>query len=162
MMRFVPSDYTVSILGFIDSVPKYEIEKIRFGDELPGAFIFVSYALEGYKVNTDIDAQISFTPATIADFAARGARARAQFENQDMVLFPEMPLEEAGFARQFLEKDFGEDYSLAAIDSMFFGAIASLLWQKKKVESLPLIKQIVPMSAPGIVKLVEPIFCSAY
>lgn len=157
-MKFVPSDHAVCVLGIIDPSPKYTIEKVQFREEFKD--LFVNVDRQGYYwVNSDLDSQITFNASKISDLAARSVRLRAQFENSDLELFPEMSPCEAGFFRQFLENDLDESLTMSSIDLLLVGSVASLLWQMNKVMSLPTIKQIIPLNATEIVKIVEPIIC---
>lgn len=154
-MNSRPSVLVHNVIKMIDYRPKFSItteplegQNLILINTYPGA--------EGYYINPLIDSYVQLRLIDLITLASRSVRIRAQHEKNELILFPEVSPEEAGFVRNFLECDL-EEYSMPEIDYMFFGAIASLLWNKSNMNSLAIIKKTVTLDANLIIKELSPI-----
>lgn len=154
-MNSRPSVLVNNVITAIDYRPKFSIitepldgQNLILINTYPGS--------EGYYINPSIDSYIQLRLSDFVTLASRSVRIMAQHEKNELILFPEVSPEEAGFVRHFLECDL-EEYSMSEIDYMFFGAIASVLWNRSNLNALSIIKKIVTLDANLIIKELSPI-----
>lgn len=161
MMPYVPSELMISVLGAIDSCPKYQINTMSLEDY--NIAVQTDRGEQGYLVNDQLlDNYIpKVTLPQIVDRASQAVRIRIQLERNDLEIFPSVSSEKAGFARGYIEYVLQENIDLQEADYLFFGAIASTLWEYEKVLSFPLIKKIAPLDASEIIQLVQPILAGS-
>lgn len=156
-MNIKPTKMIESILVAVDFLEKIPVVIEELEDQDNVIVVDPSNGLEGYYINSSID-NMKIPLIDAVSFAGQAVRFRAQTE-KDPELFPFVNIEQADYAKDFLQK-FMETSpgNLWEIDYEIFGGFCRVIWRKKEISSLPLIKKLATLDASEIIFKTKPIF----
>lgn len=143
----------------VDSNPRFPI----FIGILPNSFFNVAVqtvdysSSQGYYINYLLaDRESAVFPEEEALFSAVSAvRIRAQKQNPDLELFPDVDVKNVGSLRRIVEASLNGEESLDVIDCRIISGLAYSTWKIGGKNSLPLIRHMVPLNASDVIAVAE-------
>jgi hypothetical protein len=141
---------TAEFINYLDFEPKRTIVVKPFD----GGLIKVCDYEDLYGINSKIDNSIFSDEAEILDLSVKSVRIRAQRE-LSLKTFAFIDEKEVGPLKKVVESALAyEDYSLEIMDAQIVSVVACKFFNISK-GTLPLIKKIITLDAPDIVKVTE-------
>ncbi len=156
IMIVTPTNKIKSILTAVDFIEKIPIIIKELEDADNVIVVDPNDGIKGYYINSSAD-NLTMPIVDAVSLAGQAVRFRAQIE-KDPELFPFLSIDQADFAKDFLQRimETSPD-GLPEIDYEVFGGFCRVLWQKKGIKALPLVKKLAPLNASEIILQTKPI-----